>query len=287
MSNSLRPRGLQHARLPCPSRSPRSCSNSCLLSWWCHPTISSSVVPFSSCPQSFPASGSFQMSQLFTSGQSIGASATASVLPMNTQGWFPLGWTGFDLLAVQGTLQTLLQHHSSKASILWWSAFFMVQVSHPYMTIGKTIALTIFYSVQSLHCVRLFATPWTAAHPGLPVHHQILELWLYSIQFSHSIVSDSLRPHGLQHTQASLSITNSWSLLKLMSIKSVMPPNHLILCYPLLLLPSMFPSIRLFSNEAILPIRWPNIGVSARASVVLFLYLVWLMWLGLHQTCMI
>ena len=95
MSNSLRPHGLQHATLPCPSPSPRAWSNSCPLSQCCHPTISSSVVPFSSCPQSLPASGSFQMSQLFVSGgQSIGASASVSVLPMNIQGWFPLGLTG-------------------------------------------------------------------------------------------------------------------------------------------------------------------------------------------------
>ena len=94
MSDSLRPHGLQQARLPCPSLSPRACSNSCPLSQWCHPTISSSVVPFSSCLQSFPTSGSFPMSQLFTwGGQSIGASASASVLSMNIQGWFPLGLT--------------------------------------------------------------------------------------------------------------------------------------------------------------------------------------------------
>ena len=95
MSNSLLSHGLQNARLPCPSFSPRACSNSCPLGWWCHPTISSSVVPFSSCLQSFPASGSFLMSRLFSSGgQSIGASASASVLPMNIQNWFPLGLTG-------------------------------------------------------------------------------------------------------------------------------------------------------------------------------------------------
>ena len=175
-----------------------------------------SVIPFFSCLQSFPASGSFQMSQLFTSGQSIGASASASVLPMNTQGWFPLGWTGFDLLAVQGTLQTLLQHHSSKASILWWSAFFMVQVSHPYMTIGKTIALTIFYSVQSLHCVRLFATPWTAAHPGLPVHHQLLELAQTHVhqvsdatQPSHPLLSPSPPAFNVSQHQAFFQWGNS------------------------------------------------------------------------------
>ena len=96
MSNSLWPHGLQHARLPCPLQSPRDGSNSCLLNQWCHPTTSSSVVPFSWCPQSFPASGSFPVSQLFASGgQSIAASASASVLPMNIQGWFPLGSTGW------------------------------------------------------------------------------------------------------------------------------------------------------------------------------------------------
>ena len=94
VSDSLRPHWLQHARLPCPSPSPRACSDSCQLSWWCHPTILSSVVSFSSCPQSFPASGSFLMSRLFGSGgQSIGASA--SVLPMNIHDWFPLGLTGW------------------------------------------------------------------------------------------------------------------------------------------------------------------------------------------------
>ena len=92
VSDSLRPHGLQHTRLPCPSPTPAAYSNSCPLSQWCHPTISSSVVPFSTCLQSFPASGSFPMSQFFTSGgQSIGVSALASVLPMNIQDWFPLG----------------------------------------------------------------------------------------------------------------------------------------------------------------------------------------------------
>ena len=114
MSNSLQPHESQHARPPCPSPTPRVYSGSCPLSQWCHPTISSSFVPFSSCPQSFPASRSFQVSQLFAwGGQSIGVSASASVLPMNTQDWSPLvDW--LDLLAVQGTLKSLLQHHSSK-----------------------------------------------------------------------------------------------------------------------------------------------------------------------------
>ena len=103
VSDSLWPHGLQHARLPCPSPTPRVYSNSCPLSQWCHPTISSSVTPFSSCLQSFPASGSFQMSQLFTSGgQSIGVSASTSVLSMNIQDWFPLGWTGWISLQSKG-----------------------------------------------------------------------------------------------------------------------------------------------------------------------------------------
>ena len=102
-SDSLRPHGLEHARFPCPSPTLRACSNSCPLSQWCHPTISSPVVNFSSCLQSFPASGFFQMSQFFVSGgQNIGASASASVLPMNIKNWFPLGWTGWISLQSNG-----------------------------------------------------------------------------------------------------------------------------------------------------------------------------------------
>ena len=96
VSASLQPHESQHARPPCPSPTPRVHPDPCPLSWWCHPTISFSTVPFSSCPQSFPASGSFPMSQLFASdGQSTGVSASISVLPMNTQDWSPLGWTGW------------------------------------------------------------------------------------------------------------------------------------------------------------------------------------------------
>ena len=142
-SESLRPYGLRHARLPCPSPSPGACSNSWPLSRWCHPTISSSAAPFSSCLQSFPASGSFPTSQFFPSGgQSIGITASASVLPVNIQiDFFRIDW--FDLLAVQGCLKSLLQHTSSKASVLGLSAFFIVQLSHLYMTTGKIIALSI------------------------------------------------------------------------------------------------------------------------------------------------
>ena len=141
MSDPLWTHGLQHVRLPCPSPTPGICSNSCPLSRWCHPTISSSVIPLSHL-QFFPASRSFPMSQFFTSGgQSTGASALASVLPMNIPDWFPLGLTGWISLQSKG-LYSLLQQHSSKESILQCSAFFRVQLSHPYINTGKTIALT-------------------------------------------------------------------------------------------------------------------------------------------------
>ena len=104
MSESLWPHGLQHARLPCPSPTPGACSNSCPLSWWCHSTISSSFVPFSSSLQSFPASGSFPMSQFSSGGQSIGASASTSVLSVDIQDWFPLGLTGLISLQSKGNV---------------------------------------------------------------------------------------------------------------------------------------------------------------------------------------
>ena len=123
----------QHVSIPCPSLDPVVCLNSYPLSWWCYPTILSSVAPFFSCPQSFGASGSFPVSQLFASGgQSIGASALASVLSVTIQSWFPLELTGLILLPVQGTLKSLLQQHNSKASILWHLAFFLVRLSHLY-----------------------------------------------------------------------------------------------------------------------------------------------------------
>ena len=184
MSYSWQPHGLQHARLPCPSPSPGACSNSRPLSQWCHPTISSSIIPFSSCLQSFPELGSFPMSQFFASGgQSIGDSASAPIFTMNIQDWFPFGLTS--LISLQSKessprvfSKSLLQHHSSKASILRYSAFFMVQLSHPYMTTGKTIALTrqtftgkvmsAFYMLS-----RLFIT-------FLPRSKRLLISWLQS-----------------------------------------------------------------------------------------------------------
>ena len=141
MSDSLRAHGLPHARLPYFSPSPGACSNSCPLSQWCHPIISSSVIPFFSCLQSFLASGSFLMSWLFASGgQSTGTSASASVLLMNIQGWFPLGLSGLILEGLSTVFSnTTFQKHQffgAQAS-LWFN-------SYPYMTTRKTIVLTIW-----------------------------------------------------------------------------------------------------------------------------------------------
>ena len=151
MSDCLRPHGLQHARPPCPSPAPRACSNSCPSSWWSPPTILSSVIPFSSHLQSFPASESFQMSQFFASGgQSIGASALASVLPMNIQGWFPLGWTGWISLQSKGFSRvfsntTVQKHQFFGAQLSLWS-----NSHYPYMIPGKTIGLTIWTFVSKV-----------------------------------------------------------------------------------------------------------------------------------------
>ena len=141
VSDSLQLHGLKHTRLPCPSPTPGACPNSCPSSRWCHPTILSSVIPFSSCFQSFPASGSFPMNH--------SSHQVAKVLELQLQhqsfqhsGLISFRIDGLDLLALQGTLKSLLQHHSSKSSVLWCSAFFMVQLLHPYITTGKTKALT-------------------------------------------------------------------------------------------------------------------------------------------------
>ena len=158
MSNSLQLHGLQHARPPCPSPTPRTCSNSCPSSWWCHPTVSSSVTPFSSCLQSFLASGYSPVSQLFASGESF----SFNIIPSNEYSGlisFRIAW--FDL-AVQGTLKSLLQHHSWKASILWCLAFFIVQLSHRAYNWAisilrvQTLSEDLRYNVNNgnkVHCV--------------------------------------------------------------------------------------------------------------------------------------
>ena len=140
VSDFLRPHESQHTRPPCPPPTPGVYPNWCPLSWWCHPAISSSVIPFSSCPQSFPASGSFPVSQLFAwGGQSIGVSASVSVLPMNTQDWSPLGWLVGSPCSPRDSQESspTPQFKSINSSV-----FFTVQLSYPYVTTGKTIALT-------------------------------------------------------------------------------------------------------------------------------------------------
>ena len=137
MSNYLPPHGLKHARLPCPSPTPRACLNSRPSRWWRHPTISSSVIPFSSCLQSFPASGSFPINQFFTlGGQSIRVSASASVLPVNIQDWFPLGLTGFISMQSNKLSRFFKTINSSAFSFLYGPQF------NPYMTTEKIIAMT-------------------------------------------------------------------------------------------------------------------------------------------------
>ena len=143
MSSCLWPHGLQHARLPCPSPSPRVCSNSCPLSQWCYPNFLSSVAHFSSCPQSFPASGSFPVNQLFVSGsQRFGASASVSVLPMNIQDLFPLGLTVLISLLSKG-LSRVFSNITVQKHQFFGTQPSLCSSSHPYMTTGKTIALTI------------------------------------------------------------------------------------------------------------------------------------------------
>ena len=157
VSDSLQPHALQHARLPCPSPTPRVYSNSCPLSWWCHPTISSSAIPFSFHLQSSPASGSFSNESVLHIRWPKYWSFSFSISPSNEySGLISLRMDCLDLLVVQGTFKSLLQHHSSKASILQCSAFFIVQLSHPYMTTGKTTDLTRWTFVSKVLSLLFF-----------------------------------------------------------------------------------------------------------------------------------
>ena len=180
VSDSLGPRGLLHARPPCPLPTPRVYPNPCLLSRWCHPTISSSVIPFCSCPQSFPASGSSQISQLFTSGgQSTGVSASMNSCSNEHPGLISFRMDWLDILAVQGTLKSLLQHHSSKASVLRCSASFILKLSHPYMTTGKSKALTRRTFVDKVMSL-LFNMVSRLVITFLPRSKRLLISWLQS-----------------------------------------------------------------------------------------------------------
>ena len=177
----VRPKGLHHARLPCPSPTPRACSNSCPLNLWYHPTILSSVIPFSPCLQSF-----FPSIRVFSNETALRIrwpkywSFSFSISPSNEHpGLISCRMDWLDLLAVQGTLRSLLQHHSSKVSILQCSAFFTVQLSHPYMTTGKTIALTKCTFVGKLMSLP-FNTLSSLVIALLPRSKHLLISWMQS-----------------------------------------------------------------------------------------------------------
>ena len=179
VSNSLGHHGLQHARLSCPSPTPGACSDSCPSSRWCHPTISSSVVPFSSCLQSFPASGSFPMSQFFTSGgQSIGVSASASVPPMNSQDWSPLGLTDLISLQSKGLSQEFSSTPQFKSTNSLLSFLYGPTLTS-YMTTGKTIALTQWTFVGEVTS-QLFNMLSRLVIAFLPRSKRLLISWLQS-----------------------------------------------------------------------------------------------------------
>ena len=159
VSYSLRPHGLQHARPPCPSPTPGACSNSCPSSQWCHPTISSSIIPISSCLQSFPASGSFPMSWFFASGgQSIGVSASASVLPMNIQDWLPLGWTGWISLQSKGLSRVFSNTTVQKHNTNNWAPIQIYSIRNS----GGRIQQLVFQ--QTLQVILISIQAWELLH---------------------------------------------------------------------------------------------------------------------------
>ena len=211
VSNSLQPHGLQHSRLPCASLFPRVCSNSCLLSQWCYLTISSSAAPFSLCLQSLPVSGSFSNELTLCIRWPNYWSFSFSINPSNEHSrLISLRIDWLDLLAVQRTLKSLLQHHSSKASILRCAAFFMVWLSHLYMTTGKTTALTTWIFVSKVISL-LFNTLSRFVIAFLLRSKRLLISWLQSLSTMTlenkkiKSVSASTLPTSVCHTAAALS----------------------------------------------------------------------------------
>ena len=243
MSDSLWPHGVQHTRLPCPPPTPRACSNSCPSSQWCHPAILSCALFFSSCLQSFLASGSFL---IFLAIRWPGASA--SVLPVNIQNWFPLDWWS-NLLAAQGTLKSLLQH-SSKASILWCSTFLMVQLSHSYMISGKTIVLTLQTFVSKVMSL-LFSMLSTIAIVFLPRSKYLLISWLQSPS---TVEPQKIKPATISTFSASI-------------CHEVMEPDAKILVFECWVLSQLFHSPLSPSSRSplvslhFLPLDWHHLNV--------------------------
>ena len=208
VSDSLWPHESQHARPPCPSPTPGVYSDSHPSSQWCHPAISSSAVPFSSCPQSLPASESFPVSQLCMRLPKYW-SFSFSVIPSKEHPGltsFRIDW--LDLLAVQGTLKSLRQHHSSKALILWCSAFFMVQLSQPYITTGKTIALTRQTFVGKVMSL-LFNMLSRLVMTFLPRSKRLLISWLQSPS-THTQRDHTQPHHRLIHTHTHTHTHRGW-----------------------------------------------------------------------------
>ena len=237
MSDSLWPHGLQHNRLACTSLSLQSLLKLMAVESMMPFKYIILVTPFSSCPQSFPASGSFPMSQLYASGgQSIRASALASVLPMNTQNWLALRLT--DLISVLGTLKSLLQHHSPKASFLWHSAFFVVQLSHPHMTTGKSIAFTRWTFVGRMTSLSRFVIAF------LPRSKHLFISWLQSPSAVilepkkiKSIIVSMVSPsicHEVMRLDAMILVSECWALSQLfhspllLSSRGYSVPLHLL-----------------------------------------------------------
>ena len=217
MSDCLWPHGLQHARLPCASPSPRLCSNSHPSSRWCHPTISSSVVRFSSCLQSFPASGSFPTSQFFASGgQSIGVSASASVLSMNIQDWFPLGWTGWISLLSKGLSRVFSSTTAHKHQFFGAQSFLLSSSPsvHDYWTfVGKVMSL-------------VFNTLSRFVIAFLPRSKRLLTSWLQSpssVVLEPKNSTTGFRSNGLislvQNSVCILTIFSLWPNIYLRKLK--------------------------------------------------------------------
>ena len=243
MPDSLQPQGLQHARHPCPSPTSEACSNSYPSSQWCHPTISSSVVLFSACLQSFPATASFLMSLFFaTVGLSIGASGSYSVLPLDIS--CSIDW--LDLLAVQGSLKSLVQHHSSKASILHCSPLLMVQLSHPYMTTGKIRALIILNSFSKVMSLLLkMLSKFVIAF--LQTSKHLLISWVQSFS---AVILEPPKMKSLTVSIVSPSICYE-----------VMGPNAMIFIFWMGRLSQMFHSpLSLSSRGSLVPLRFLTRG---------------------------